>query len=85
VNPAMKHLMLLHAFDTLGTVRVELKTDARNLHSRNAILKLGAVFEGLLRAHMIMPDGVLRDTAVYSITRGEWASVDAGLRARFEA
>ena len=85
VNPAMKHLMLSHVFDALGTVRVELKTDARNLRSRSAILKLGALYEGMLRAHMIMPDGALRDTAVYSITRDEWPMVDAGLRARLGA
>lgn len=82
VNPAMKHLMLAHAFDTLGAIRVELKTDARNLRSRSAILKLGAMFEGILRHHLIMPDGHLRDTAMYSITRDAWAGVDAGLRAR---
>ncbi len=82
INPAMKHLMLAHAFDTLGAVRVELRTDARNLRSRAAILKLGAMFEGVLRAHMIMPDGVLRDTAVYAITREEWRIVDHQLLSR---
>ncbi|MFG0245037.1 MAG: GNAT family N-acetyltransferase [Phycisphaerales bacterium JB052] len=85
VNPAMKHLMLSHAFDGLGAVRVELKTDARNLRSRSAILKLGAQFEGLMRAHMIMPDGALRDSAVYSITREDWAGVERGLLARLGA
>jgi RimJ/RimL family protein N-acetyltransferase len=81
----MKHLMLSHAFETLGTVRVELRTDGRNAQSRRAIEKLGARFEGMMRAHMIMPDGVLRDTAVYSIVREEWAGVDAGLRDRLGA
>jgi RimJ/RimL family protein N-acetyltransferase len=85
INPAMKHLMLSHAFETLGTVRVELRTDGRNAQSRRAIEKLGARFEGMMRAHMIMPDGVLRDTAVYSIVREEWAGVDAGLRDRLGA
>lgn len=85
INPAMKHLMLSNAFEVLGTVRVELKTDARNLRSRSAILKLGALYEGMLRAHMIMPDGALRDSAMYSITRDEWPGVDAGLRARLDA
>lgn len=79
INPAMKHLMLAHAFDVLGAIRVELKTDARNLQSRSAILKLGAQFEGILRHHLIMPDGHLRDTAVYSITRDEWPRIDAAL------
>ena len=85
INPAMKHLMLSHAFGTLGAVRVELRTDAQNAHSRAAIEKLGAVFEGMMRAHMIMPDATLRDTAVYAITREDWAGVEAGLRARLSA
>jgi RimJ/RimL family protein N-acetyltransferase len=85
INPAMKHLMLSHAFDTLGTVRVELRTDGRNAQSRKAIEKLGARFEGMMRAHMIMPDGVLRDTAVYAIVREDWAGVDARLRERLGA
>ena len=85
VNPAMKHLMLSHAFDGLGAVRVELKTDARNLRSRSAILKLGAQFEGILRQHLIMPDGHLRDTAMYSITRDDWVGVERGLLARLGA
>jgi RimJ/RimL family protein N-acetyltransferase len=82
VNPAMKHLMLSHAFESLGAVRVELKTDARNLRSRSAILKLGAQYEGIMRQHLIMPDGHLRDTALYSITNDGWNAVDTGLRAR---
>lgn len=82
INPAMKHLMLSHAFETLGAVRVELRTDARNAHSRAAIEKLGAVYEGMMRAHMIMPDTALRDTAVYAITREEWAAVDSRLLER---
>lgn len=85
INPAMKHLMLSHAFETLGAVRVELRTDARNAQSRKAIEKLGAEFEGIMRAHMIMPDRALRDTAVYSITRGEWPGIDERLRARINA
>ncbi len=79
INPAMKHLMLSHAFGTLGAVRVELRTDARNARSRAAIEKLGAVCEGTLRAHMIMPDAALRDTVVYAITRDDWAGVKRGL------
>lgn len=85
INPAMKHLMLSHAFETLGAVRVELRTDGRNAQSRKAIEKLGARFEGIMRAHMIMPDRALRDTAVYSITRGEWPGIDERLRARIDA
>lgn len=82
VNPAMKHLMLSHAFDALGTIRVELRTDARNTRSRAAIEKLGAQYEGMMRAHMIMPDGTLRDTAAYSITRDEWVDISTRLMNR---
>ncbi|MEX0876384.1 MAG: GNAT family protein [Phycisphaerales bacterium] len=85
INPAMKHLMLRHAFDTLVAVRVELRTDALNARSRRAIEKLGAVPEGVLRSHMIMPDGRLRDTVVYAITRAEWPTVRERLRSRFDA
>lgn len=82
VNPAMKRLMLSHAFETLGAVRVELKTDALNARSRRAIEKLGARPEGVMRAHMVMPDGRLRDTALYAITREDWPGVAQRLRER---
>ncbi len=85
INPAMKHLMLEHAFESMGAIRVELRTDARNAHSRSAILKLGAEFEGILRNHIIMPDGVLRHSATYSITPDEWPSIRDGLLARMSA
>lgn len=65
-----------------GAIRVELKTDSKNERSRAAILKLGAQFEGILRAHRIRPDGTLRDTAMYSILRPEWPKVKAKLLAR---
>lgn len=82
VNPEMKLLLLEHAFERLGCVRVQLKTDARNAQSRRAIEKLGAVREGVLRRHMILPDGFVRATVLYSITDAEWAGVRAGLEAR---
>ena len=82
VNPAAKRLMLTHAFETLGMVRVQLKCDARNVHSQRAIAKLGAVREGILRKHMICPDGFIRDTVMFSITDSEWPAVKAGLDAR---
>ncbi len=75
VNPECKMLMLQHAFETLGCHRVQLKTDERNLHSRAAIEKLGAKFEGILRKHSIMPDGYIRNTAIYSIINDEWPAV----------
>lgn len=85
INPSMKYLMLAHAFEELGAIRVELKTDARNAHSRAAILKLGAEYEGILRNHIIMPDGHLRDTVMYSIVPDQWLAVKNGLIARINA
>lgn len=86
VNPACKLLLLTHAFGggLFGTpaIRVCLKTDARNKPSRGAILKLGAAFEGILRSHVIMPDGHRRDSAMYSIIEAEWPAVERGLRDR---
>lgn len=82
INPSMKLLMLEHAFEACGAIRVELRTDARNAQSRAAIEKLGAIFEGILRAHIIMPDGHLRDTASYSVTRQEWSEVKESLSNR---
>lgn len=84
VNPECKLLLLNHAFGA-GANRVELKTDARNVRSRAAILKLGAAEEGVFRAHMIMPDGFPRDTAYFSILRTEWPDVRAKLEARLAA
>ncbi len=75
LNTAMKRLLLTHAFETLGAVRVELRTDALNARSRRAIEKLGAVPEGVLRRQMVMPDGRLRDTAVYAVTDDRWPQV----------
>jgi N-acetyltransferase len=82
VNPESKFLMLRHAFATLGALRVQLKTDARNVHSQRAIAKLGAVREGVLRKHLVLPGGVVRDTVLFSITDDEWPAVSAGLIAR---
>lgn len=81
VNPSAKLLLMNHAFNC-GAERVELKTDALNEHSRAAILKLGAKFEGIHRRHMRRADGTLRDTAWYSVLGEEWPSVRAGLEAR---
>lgn len=75
VNTEAKLLMLTHAFDTWGCNRVELKTDALNERSRSAIARLGAKEEGVLRAHMVVADGRLRDTVYYSILRDEWPEV----------
>jgi len=85
VNVEAKLLLLTHAFDTLGAMRVELKTDARNERSRAAILALGAQFEGVFRKHMRMADGRIRDSAWYAITDDDWPAVRARLVARLAA
>lgn len=79
VNTEAKLLMLTHAFETWNVNRVELQTDGLNERSRAAILRIGAQPEGILRAHKVMPDGRIRDSALYSITRPEWPSVQAAL------
>ena len=83
VNPTCKLLLIGHAFNQ-GAERVELKTDALNQHSRNAMLKMGATFEGIHRKHMRRADGSLRDTSWFSVVREEWAAVKAGLEARLK-
>jgi N-acetyltransferase len=82
VNVEAKLLMLEHAFETLGCIRVELKTDARNERSRTAIAALPAQFEGILRKHMIVPDVGVRDTAYFSVIDDEWPEVRANLERR---
>lgn len=81
-NPESKLLLLRHAFEVFGALRVQLKTDARNLHSQRAIEKLGAVREGTLRNYQTRADGRPRDTVMYSITADEWPAVRAGLEGR---
>lgn len=75
-------MLLEYAFETLGCVRVELKTDARNERSRAAIAALPAQFEGTLRKHMIVPDVGVRDTAYFSVIDDEWPQVRANLERR---
>lgn len=82
INTEAKLLLLRHAFETLGCGRVQLKTDARNVRSQEAIARLGAVREGVWRAHMIMPDGYVRDTVMFSLVAGEWPGVKARLEER---
>jgi len=82
VNPECKFLLLRHAFEAQQALRVQLKTDSRNRQSQRAIEKLGAVREGVLRKHMIMPNGYVRDTVMYSITDEEWPAVKDRLHSR---
>ena len=82
LNTEAKYLLLRHAFETWKCIRVQLKTDRRNERSRAAILRFGAQFEGILRHHMILPNGDYRDSAYYSVTDLEWPAVKSGLEAR---
>lgn len=75
VNTECKYLLLQHAFEKLGCIRVQLKTDLRNERSQRAIERLGAVKEGVLRNHMILPDGYFRHSVYYSILDTEWPAV----------
>jgi N-acetyltransferase len=84
LNSEAKLLMLDHAFDDLGANRVEFKTDARNDPSRTALLGIGASFEGIFRRHMIVQQGVLRDSAYYSVIVDEWPAVRRHLEQRVE-
>lgn len=78
-NTEAKLLMLAHAFETWNCIRVEFKTDALNLTSRNAILRLGATQEGIFRQHMICDTGRLRDSVYFSILDSEWVMVKKSL------
>jgi len=75
VNTECKYLLLTHAFETLGCIRVQLKTDSRNERSQKAIERIGAKKEGVLRNHMILPDGYIRHSVYYSILDSEWGDV----------
>jgi RimJ/RimL family protein N-acetyltransferase len=82
VNTEAKYLMLRHAFEVWGCMRVELKTDALNQKSRHAILRIGAKEEGTLRRHLVTWTGRVRDTVYFSILEDEWVEVKSGLESR---
>ena len=79
VNTECKYLLLSHAFETLKAIRVQIKTDSRNERSQHAIERLGAKWEGVLRNHMILPDGYIRHSVFYSIIDSEWGDVKKNL------
>jgi len=85
VNPECKLLLLTHAFEECDFGRVKIQTDSINLRSQAAIAKLGATREGVLRRHMVRPDGTIRDTVVFAITIDDWPEVKARLEARLAA
>jgi len=82
INTEAKYLMLRHAFEAMGCIRVELKTDALNARSRAAILRIGAKEEGTLRHHMVTASGRLRDSVYFGIVACEWPSLRARLEQR---
>jgi RimJ/RimL family protein N-acetyltransferase len=79
VNTECKYLLLRHAFESLGCLRVQFKTDLRNERSQRALQRIGAVKEGVLRNHMILPDGTIRHSVYYSIIDSEWPEVKSRL------
>lgn len=82
INTEAKFLMLRHAFEVWQCNRVELLTDFRNQKSRAAIARLGAIQEGILRSHMVMRDGYVRDSVLFSITASEWVTLKTDLSAK---
>jgi RimJ/RimL family protein N-acetyltransferase len=84
VNTECKYLLMTHAFETLHAIRVQLKTDSRNERSQKAIERIGAKKEGVLRNHMILPDGYIRHSVFYSILDTEWLDVKKNLEAILE-
>jgi len=82
VNPECKYLLMRHAFETLECLRVQFKTDIRNERSQKAIERLGAFKEGVLRDHMITPEGRVRSSVYYSVVAAEWPAVKSQLEAR---
>lgn len=85
INPESKYLLLRHAFEALGAVRVQFKIDLNNLHSQRAVEKLGARREGVLRRYQKRTNGFMRDTVMYSILLEEWPEVKERLEARLAA
>ncbi len=81
VNTECKYLLFTHAFETLKCIRLQLKTDLHNERSQKAIERIGAKKEGVLRHHMILPDGRYRDSVYYSILDSEWPEVKRKLEA----
>ncbi len=84
VNPECKFLLLKFAFEDLQVNRVEFVTDSRNSRSRAAIKKIGAIEEGVLRHHMILEDGFIRDTVMFSVIKSDWFQIKLILQSRLE-
>jgi RimJ/RimL family protein N-acetyltransferase len=84
VNTECKYLLLRHAFEVYGCVRIQFKADVRNLRSQRALQRIGAIKEGILRNHMILPDGTIRSSVFYSILDSEWFTVKALLEEKMK-
>lgn len=84
INTECKYLLLCHGFETLGCGRVQLKCDGRNQRSQDAIERIGGKKEGVLRKHVILPDGFVRDTVMFSVIASEWQDVKARLENMLE-
>lgn len=84
VNTECKFLLLKHAFETWNLTRVQLKTDARNVRSQQAIARIGAVKEGILRKDRVISDGFVRDTVYFSILCDEWEKVSVQLKTKLQ-
>ncbi|UYZ62376.1 GNAT family N-acetyltransferase [Hymenobacter weizhouensis] len=85
INRAAKHLLLKYAFGELGCERVELKADARNWQSREAMRRMGATEEGTLRSHCLLPSGQRRDSVYFSILKSEWDQLRQTVFQQFDA
>ena len=85
VNTECKYLLLRHAFENLGCIRVQFKTDSRNIRSQKAIERIGAVREGVLRNHMVLLDGSFRNSVYYSILDNEWPGIKTRLETMLSA
>lgn len=85
INTEAKLLMLTHAFETLNFNRVAFVTDFLNQASRNAILRLGAKQEGILRSHMVMPDGRIRDSVSFAVVKHEWPGIKQHLTEKLKS
>ncbi|GAB6989645.1 GNAT family N-acetyltransferase [Paenibacillus pini] len=84
VNTECKYLLLKHSFEELGVIRVQFKTDSRNIISQNAITRIGGKQEGILRNHMVLNNGYVRDSIYYSIIDSEWPSIKVRLEQYLE-
>lgn len=84
VNPECKYLLLKYAFENLLVNRIEFAIDSRHSHSRAALKKIGAIEEGMLRHHMVLEDGFIRDTAIFSIIKPDWPTIKLNLETRLK-